>query len=206
MISTKRSRSIRRAYDEAVRLAPKQASFYLSRGMTWVARGEHNRAIRDYTQAVTLQPEVNAARFARGLAYFNEGDFVLAAEDFAELKHDVGDAHGLLWYHLARERAGFADSREEFTRMVARRKSDAWPAPLFQLFLSQRAADTVQAAVSDAQQRCEAQFYTGEWHILHGAQATAAQALDQAAASCARTSIEFGAAVAELRRLKGQHD
>jgi tetratricopeptide (TPR) repeat protein len=193
-------------YDEAVRLAPKWAPFYISRGVTWDARGEHNRAIRDYTQAITLQPDAKSAYFARGLAYFGQGDFVLAAEDFAELKRDASDAHGILWYHIARERAGSADSREEFARVAARQKSDAWPAPIFQLFQGQRGADSVQAAANDPQQRCEAQFYTGEWRLLQDAREAAAQALNAAATSCARISIEFQAAVAELRRSERQHE
>ena len=111
------------AFDEAVRLAPKWAPFYISRGVTWDARGEHNRAIRDYTQAITLQPDAKSAYFARGLAYFGQGDFVLAAEDFAELKRDASDTHGVLWHHIARERAGSTDSREEFARVAAHQKN-----------------------------------------------------------------------------------
>ena len=193
-------------YDEAVRLAPKWVPFYVSRGMTWDARGEHNRAIRDYTEAISLQPDAKSAYFGRGLSYFGQGDFVLAAEDFAELKGDASDLHGLLWHHLAKERAGSTDSREEFARAVAHRESDAWPAPIFQLFQGQRAADTVLAAARDPQQRCEAQFYTGEWHLLQGARAAAAQALNVAVTSCARISMEFQAAVAELRRVGFQDE
>jgi lipoprotein NlpI len=193
-------------YDEAVRLAPRWGPFYVSRGMAWDARGEYSRAIRDYTQALVLQPDTQSAYFARGLAYFGQGDFVLAAEDFARLKRDANDLHGLLWYHLSKERAGEAASREELARAAAQRKSNAWPVPIFQLFQGQIGADVVRAAANGPQQRCEAQFYTGEWHLLQRARPAAAQALNAAAASCTRTSIEFRAAVADLRRLERQHD
>ncbi|MGP0060605.1 MAG: tetratricopeptide repeat protein [Beijerinckiaceae bacterium] len=193
-------------YDEAVHLAPKWAPFYVSRGATWTARGEHNRAIRDYTQAITLQPDAKSAYFGRGLAYFVQGDFVLAAEDFAELKRDASDSHGILWYHIAKERAGSTDSREEFARAAAYRKADAWPAPIFQMFLGQRAPDAVLVAASNAQQRCEAQFYTGEWQLLQGALAAAAQAFHVATTDCALTSIERRTAADELRRMEVQHE
>jgi lipoprotein NlpI len=112
----------------------------------------------------------------------------------------------MFWYHMAKERAGSTDSREEFAQAVARRKSDAWPAPIFQLFQGQRAADSVLTAASNPQQRCEAQFYGGEWQLLQGARAAATEALNAAVKSCPRTSIEFATAVAELQRMEGAHE
>ena len=52
------------------------------------------------------------------------------------------------------------------------------------------------------QQRCEAQFYAGEWQLLQGARPAATQALNTATERCARVSIEYQAAVEELRRLR----
>ena len=146
---------------------------------------------------------MQSAYLARGLASFGQGEFVLAAEDFAKLTRNASDAHGLLWYHLAKERAGSTDSREEFTRAAARRKPDAWPSPIFQLFLGQRDAASVQAAAKSPQQRCEAQFYGGEWQLLKGARAMAVQDFHAAATGCALTSIERQLAVEELRRVGG---
>lgn len=194
-------------YDEAVRLAPRLASLYVSRGITWDARGEPNRAIRDYTQALTLQPDAKAARLARGAAYFVLGEFALAAEDFAPLKQDPADLHGALWAYLAQARAHAASpgsmGKDELARAAARRKPEAWPSPIFQMFLGQRDIGSVDAAAGDPQQRCEAQFYTGEWHLLQGpgARTAAAQALTAATKSCGRISLEYQAAVAELKRL-----
>jgi tetratricopeptide (TPR) repeat protein len=195
-------------YDQAVRLDPHAAAFYIARGMTWDARGESNRAIRDYTQALALQPDAKSARLARGTAYFALGEFGLASEDFAPLKDDPAELHGALWSYLAAARSdgarpGAAESRSELARAIARRKPDAWPAPLFQLFLGQRDAGSLDAAAANSQQRCEAQFYAGEWHLLRGPEgrAAATQALSAAAKSCAHISVEYQTAVAELKRL-----
>ena len=193
-------------YDEAVRLSPKQASFHEWRGLTLAARGELGRAIQDYTQAITLQPEETSAYFARGLAYFSQGDFGLAATDFARLKDNPNDARGLLWYYLASGRAGSTEGRQESARMAAQRKSDAWPTPIFQLMQGQRAADSVLAAAGNPQQRCEAQFYTAEWHLLKGAPAAAADGFNAAVKTCALMSIEHRLAIEELRRIGDRHE
>jgi tetratricopeptide (TPR) repeat protein len=194
------------SYDEAVRLDPKWPPFYMSRGTVWEARGEYNRAIRDYTQAAALQPDAKSARSARGLAYFGQGDFALAAEDFAELKNDANDLHGVLWYHLAKERAGSPDSRQEFAQIVGHLRPDSWPTPIFQMFLGQRAPDSVLAAANDGQQRCEAQFYGGEWQLMHGARGAAAQAFHAAATDCALTSDERRLAIEESRQFGSKYE
>ena len=101
------------------------------------------------------------------------------------------------------ERAGATDSREEFAAAIASRKSDAWPAPLLQVFQGQRSASSLEAAATDPQQRCEAQFYGGEWSLLQGAREAAASAFKAAAAECPRFSVEFRMAALELRRMQG---
>jgi tetratricopeptide (TPR) repeat protein len=193
-------------YDEAVRLDPKSAPNYVYRGLTWAARGEENRAIRDYTQAITLQPDANSAYFDRGIAYFGQGDFVLAAEDFAVPGRDSSELLSVFWRYLAMERAGRKPSKDEIAQSVKGLRPDTWPAPIFQMFQGQRAPDVVLAAAINARQRCEAQFYAGEWQLLQAAREAAAQAFNAAAKSCARTSIEFQVAAKELSRVGDQHE
>lgn len=189
------------SYDKAVGLAPKEVQFHVSRGLTYAARGELERAIQDYTQALTLEPAARAANFARGLAYFGQGSFPLAAEDFAQTKSDPKDLHGLLWFYLANARAGSTEGRQDLANVVAQRKSDAWPIPVFQLLLGQRTPETVLAAAQAARQRCEAQFYSGEWQMLQGARKPAADAWTAAAKSCPPNAIEYQVAMQELKRL-----
>ncbi|MEA2995551.1 MAG: hypothetical protein QOG74_1100, partial [Alphaproteobacteria bacterium] len=51
-------------------------------------------------------------------------------------------------------------------------------------------------------ERCEAQFYGGEWQLLQGDGATAATALTAAADTCPKSFIEHKGAQAELKRLR----
>ena len=190
------------SYNEAVGLEPKMASFHLSRGVTQEARGEHDLAIRDYSQAITLRPGEKSAYAIRGLSYFGQGDFISAAADFQRLAQDPGDLHYVLWHYLAGARGGLESGKEELASITANLKSASWPAPIFQLFQGQRAAESVQAAASNSRQRCEAHFYTGQWYILQGLREAATRALNAAVQDCERTATEVRLAAQDLKRLE----
>jgi len=50
--------------------------------------------------------------------------------------------------------------------------------------------------------RCEANFYIAQWHLLRGQQAQALPLLNNAASDCPKHIVEYEGAVAELRRLQ----
>ena len=188
-------------YDQAVRLVAGWAPFYVARGLTWDARGDRDSAIRDYTQATILQPDLQSAHFLRGVAFFCQGHFAVAAEDFAAANRGESDLHGVLWHYIARQRAGLSSSKDELAHAATLRKPDAWPMPIFQMFQGQRNPDAVVAATTDPRQRCEAQFYGGEWQLLQGNREGAARGFEIAAKSCPSTSLEYRTAVAELKAI-----
>ncbi len=190
------------SYNEAVRLDPTSAPFHLSRGITQEARGERDLAIQDYGRAITLRPDEESAYAIRGLSYFSQGDFASAAADFRRLAQDSSDLHYALWHYLAGQRAGLETGKDELASVTANLKSASWPAPIFQLFQGQRAADSVQAAASNSRERCEAHFYTGQWHILQGSREAATRALHAAVQDCERTATEVRLALQDLKRLE----
>jgi hypothetical protein len=55
-------------------------------------------------------------------------------------------------------------------------------------------------------QECEAQFYIGEWNLLHKNDVAGMKALRTAESACIKTSYEYYGAVAELTRLKQEAD
>ena len=57
------------------------------------------------------------------------------------------------------------------------------------------------AAARIGDQRCEAHYYVGEWHLLHDARTDAIAAFRRAAETCKRNFIEYYGAVAELKAL-----
>ena len=56
-------------FTEAIRLNPKYADAYLSRGNGYSRMGDSNRAIADFTEAVRLNPNYAEAYLSRGRAY-----------------------------------------------------------------------------------------------------------------------------------------
>jgi hypothetical protein len=58
----------------------------------------------------------------------------------------------------------------------------------------------VQTATNE-DQRCEVQFYLGEWDLLHERRAEAASELREAVDSCPKNLVEYTGAVAEVKRL-----
>jgi hypothetical protein len=57
-------------------------------------------------------------------------------------------------------------------------------------------------AASKPDDRCEAQFYSGEWYILQNKPAEAGATMRKAMETCPKDFIEYAAAQAELKRLK----
>ena len=83
----------------------------------------------------------------------------------------------------------------------------AWPAPVIRMFLGQMTPAAVLAAADDPDatkkkgQVCEANFYSGEWALRHGAKDEAARLFRLAASDCPKDFNEWSAANAELKAL-----
>jgi rhomboid protease GluP len=61
--------------------------------------------------------------------------------------------------------------------------------------------EALDAAAADNDQKCEANFYVGEWHLLNGDGAAAHQRFEQALAGCPPNFIEREMADIEAKRL-----
>ena len=83
---------------------------------------------------------------------------------------------------------------------------DDWPAPLLDLYRGKMSADKVysEAASRDAQtainQKCEADFYIGEWQLARKNETAAKPLLQQAASECPHNFLEYFTAQVELKR------
>ena len=73
--------------------------------------------------------------------------------------------------------------------------------------LSLRAApllSAIDAAAADNDQKCEANFYVGEWHLLKGDVVSARKRFEQAFAGCPSNLMERDMAAIEAKRLPGE--
>ena len=109
-------------------------------------------------------------------------------------------AYPAIWHYLARERGG-ENGAAELEANAARLRSKDWPYPVIELCLGRRSLAEVLSLASKPAERCEAQFYTGEWYLLRGNRAAAATALQAAADICSKDLSEYQGALAELKRL-----
>ena len=73
--------------------------------------------------------------------------------------------------------------------------------PVIKLFLEQSTPETMLDAVDSPDERCEAQYYLGQWLLLRDARANSIEALRNAVESCPKGFIEYAGALAELKRL-----
>src|ERR1700748_566704 len=74
------------------------------------------------------------------------------------------------------------------------------PAPVVALFLGRKSAAETLATANKPGERCEAQFYFGEWYLLHGAKTVPQSALQAAADTCPKTFDGYQLAQFELKQ------
>jgi len=175
-------------YDQAIRLDPRNERAYLGRGNAYLNKREYDRAIQDYDQAIQINPRNGATFASSGRGHFHLGNFKAAAEALLRANELEDDAYTMIFLYLARERAG-GTGAAELEANAARLKSKNWPYPVIELFLGKRSPAGVLAIASEANERCEAQFYGGEYWLLNGDRAAAGTALKAAVDTCPK---EFG--------------
>jgi len=144
----------------------------------------YREALKEYTrERVPLewagaQNNLGLALKTLGFARFYQGDFAAAALDLQEAV-DGTDAYPILWLYLARARAG-RQGKRDLEQGAAQLKSEQWPSPVIKLFLEQGTPEAMVAAADKPEERCEAQYYLGQWHLLRDARANAIEALRNA--------------------------
>jgi tetratricopeptide (TPR) repeat protein len=187
-------------YNQAIQLNPKNANAYELRGLAYASKGELDVAIQDFNEAIELDPMNANAHSERGRAYFNQGNFKAAAAALSRANELEDNAYSAIWGYLARERMG-ENGIVVLEAKAARLKSTDWPYPIIELYLGRRSPADVLLDATKAEERCEAQFYNGEWDLLRGNRAAAAIALRAAADICPKDFSEYTGALAELKRL-----
>src|SRR4051812_14047550 len=72
------------AYDEAIRLHPKDARAYLDRGDAWSSKGDQDRAIADFDEAIRLEPRSESAFLMRAKSWGLKVKHDRAISDYTE--------------------------------------------------------------------------------------------------------------------------
>jgi lipoprotein NlpI len=195
--------------DEVIKLKVDNVDAYLLRGAANACMNKRDAALADFNAAIGLHPSA-ALYEAVARNQWNYGYFPQAAEGYAQAaklaaKDSPHRPFTLLWYAMSADRAGTLD-QVKFAADVSKLDVDDWPAPLLDLYRGKMSVDKVyhEAASRDAQtatnQKCEADFYIGEWQLARKDDASAKRLLQQAVSECPHNFIEYFAAQLELKR------
>ena len=162
----------------------------------------YDRAVADRDAAIKLDPDNMNTYRSRGYANTYMGHYDAAAADFARvLAKNPADAYPVLWHYLALARAGNGTALTELQVDAGKIKQTEWPYPVAELFLGKRDLDSMIAAATNDDQKCEAQYYGGMWNLIKKDNSRAAAMLKAAVDSCPKSFIEYNGATAELKRL-----
>jgi tetratricopeptide (TPR) repeat protein len=186
-------------YTAALAINDGDSDVYLARAMAYDRNGDLDSALADYDKVLAVKPQDTATLARRGYAHFDRGDFADAAADLAGAAATNPYPYPSLIRFLALARAGQATP--DLQPAMLRLNSRDWPYAVFELFLGRSDPAATLAAAQKPEERCEAQFYVGEWQLLKGDRAAARPHIEEAAGSCPKTFIEYTAAQAEVRRL-----
>lgn len=145
---------------------------------------------------------------ARGYTRWALGDFSGAADDFAsDFKRYPENIYSILWYELSRARAGGLDL-SAVARDAPSPDTGKWPDAVFALYAGKIKPEDIAAAAARgdasafAARNCEADFYLGEWWLMHGDAASARPLLQRAFDTCPHNYVEYENARVELDRMK----
>ena len=191
-------------YTEAIRLDPVDAIAFYNRGNAFRKKGDLERAIVEYDETLKRDPNHIYAHSSRGHVNFLAGKFDAAAGDYARALRQKLTADLVALRYITRVRLGDTQALTELqinSRKLARRE---WPYPIVDLYLGGSSLADALSATANADQRCEAHFYIGEWHLLNGERELALRNLQVAADTCPKDFFEFAAARAELKRIAGR--
>ena len=186
-------------FTTALVLNAKDTETLIGRATAYGRTGDLDRAIADYDGVLRLEPQDLTALTNRGYAHFHRGDFADAAADLSRVTDKDAYTYPALFRFLAQSRAGLASS--DLESAARRMTNQSWPYAVFELYLGRRDADATLAAAQGPEERCEAQFYVGEWHLLQGDRVAAKLHLEEVAGVCPKGFVEYVGAQAELRRL-----
>jgi lipoprotein NlpI len=186
------------SYLKSSHIDRQSARAYITSGNWWQDKGDYDRAIADYNETIRLEPQFATAYESRGITRFNKGEFSSAASDLAQSQQLKPDTYTAIWLYLARARSN-SDGETALTLNTNGMDRKKWPARVVALYLGKADANTVTSQATDPdlkkhkEQLCEANFFLGEWHLLHNRKQQARMLFTKVQNECQQNSYEYWA-------------
>lgn len=201
-------------FDRAIRLNREDAEAWNGRALVHLSDGKIDRAIGDFTRAIGIAPDSGSYYANRATARLIGGDTKRAIADYQQaVSHDPQEPFLRLLLFVAEARNGAREEAEgRLAAYAATHAETAWPRPIVDLFLGRGSIEAVEAAAATAKgddaagQRFDADFYLGQWALLHGDESSAVARFKSVYDSRLREYLEFDIARAELDDLPASGD
>ena len=209
---------------EAVNLDPASAASRFSRGQVYLSADRLDEAIQDFTDAIKLGADKNTAftkdqkvdrpradrvttdyYLARADAYYLRGNFNDAALDYDQAAgFSDPEGYSLIWGSVARTQAGSGDADTSLSTALDKGQFKDWPKPVGELLVGRINPAAALVAAKNADQICEAHYYSGIVQLKLKDSASAQKEFTSARDGCPKSFREYRAAVADLKRLQSQ--
>lgn len=191
--------------NRALDLDPGLVDAHEERAADYEDQGEYGKALDDFKAKLARRDDIQV-RFHIGIAEWYLGRYSDSAAAFAEvLRRTPSDGNAVLWFALAK--TGLGDrSFDELAQSAKTVDLRIWPGPIIALYLEKLTLRQLFAVASIgtpqalALQRCDVDFYVGEWE-LRANPATAKDLFRQATIACPPDFVVRRAAGFELARM-----
>jgi tetratricopeptide (TPR) repeat protein len=193
----------------ALEIHPDSAAYLLRRGLAWRGLGQYARAVDDFSAAIARGPVEEQTWCDRGISLFYAARFDAAIADLEKCPVSDTENYGYMriWRYIAQVRGatGAVPTLGQFSAELADSSAigPGWPAPVRELLLERITPEALLAApTKDGDQTCEAAYYAGQYHLLHGNPGAARPLFAKVLPQCSRTLLEYQGAVSELKRME----
>lgn len=194
-------------FQAAIDLRPGFTAAYNSLAVAYMDKGEAAIAIEAIGEAIEKTPGDIDLRRNRAMLRLYRGEFRAALADIeAAVQAAPDDPENVLWRFFIQHDNGIVDTAG-LARFAVNRDLNPWPGPAVAMFLGmiapQAIADIGFQAAEDGNWRlqCEALFYVGQFQLMRGAEANAAEFLRAAIDTGATGVMAYSGARVALERL-----
>lgn len=196
-------------FDKAISINPNEPDAYDNRSRILRGRGAIDLAVADLSTSIAINPSSPNPYRERGVIRLSKFDYSGAADDFGRAIDLASTAkisksnlaYSIIYRFISRSRLGeYADQElRANASLLAQRE---WPYLVIEMFLGTRSAADLTAAASTTAKLCEANFYVGEWQLMHSNRSDAYRNFTSAVSLCPHAFGEYILAKSEAERLK----
>lgn len=196
--------------NEAVKIAPNSTTMLSCRGEVYFQAGQFEKSVSDYSRAITLGRTEPKMFYLRGVAKFYAGKLEEAADDLARASNADsfdGQLYCDLWLAWTSRRLGRPVPDVVAKRAAAQPRGE-WPRPALAVMTGRLTPEEMLKLIDEKRgderhmALAEGYFYLGQYYLLQGDKALAAQYFEKTRGLQVVIYTEHAAAAFELQHLK----